>query len=104
MVIWKLTPVSTGDPRWLASSHRAAVFVRAPDEESARSAAQEQFGVAARFPAGTRIVGSPWRRPDLVHAKIVERSRHSTDGPLEVLEPSFNTDLVGRLPPEPSKR
>lgn len=104
MVIWKLTPVSIGDPCWLASSHRAAVFVRAPDEESARSAAQEQFGVAARFPPGNRVVGSPWKRPNLVHAEIVERSRHSTEGPLEVLEPSFKTDLAGQFPPKPPKR
>jgi hypothetical protein len=104
MLIWKLTPFATDDPFWLASSHRAPVIVRAPDEESARSAAQHQFGVAARFPAGTRIVGAPWMRPNLARAEVVEDSRYATDGPLEVLEPSFETDLAARPPPKPPKR
>jgi hypothetical protein len=104
MFIWKLTPVSTDDPLWLASSHRAPVIVRAPDEESARAAAQDQFGVAARFPPGTGVVGAPWKRPNLARAEIVEHTRHATDGPLEVLEPSFETDLVMRPPPKAPKR
>jgi hypothetical protein len=104
MLIWKLTPVSIGDPFWLASSHRAPAIVRAPDEESARAAAQEQFGVAARFPAGTRIIGAPWKRPHLTRAEIVTRSRHAADGPLAVLEPSFETDLAARPPPRAPKR
>jgi hypothetical protein len=104
MLIWKLTPVSTDDPLWLASSHRAPVIVRASDEVSARAAAQAQFGVAARFPAGTRIVGAPWKRPSLVHAEILEESRHTIEGPLAVLHPSFETDLAARPPPKAPKR
>ena len=104
MFIWKLTPVSTDDPLWLASSHRSAVMVRAPDEQSARAEAQRKFGVAARFPAGTGIVGAPWKRPNLVRAEILGHSRHSTDGPPEVLEPSFETDLAAQPPPKPRKR
>jgi hypothetical protein len=103
MYIWKLTPVDTDDPLWLASSHRALVIVRAPDEGSARTAAQQQFGVAARFPAGTRIVGAPWTRPDVVRAEIVKESGHTTEGPLAVLEPSFETDLAAQPPPKRPK-
>src|SRR5512134_2597918 len=103
MLIFKLTPLSTDDPFWLASSHRAPVIVRAPDEESARAAAQKQFGVAARFAAGTRIVGAPWMRTNLARVEIIENSRHATDGPLEVIEPSFETDLTARPPPKPPK-
>lgn len=104
MFIWKLTPVATDDPNWLASSHRGLVLVRAPDEESARAAAQQQFGVAARFPAGAgSIVGAPWTRSNLAHAEIVEGSRHTTDGPVAVLEPSFETDLAARPPPKRRK-
>jgi hypothetical protein len=104
MFIWKLTPVATDDPIWLASSHRAPAFVRAPDEESARAAAQQEFGVAARFPAGTGIVCAPWTRPNLVRAEILKGSRHTTDGPLAVLEPSFETDLAAQPPPKRRKR
>jgi hypothetical protein len=104
MFIWKLTPVAIDDPLWLASSHRAPVVVRAPDEESARAAAQQQFGVAARFPAGTGIVGAPWKRPNLVRAEILEESRHPIDGPLAVLEPAFETDLSAQPPPKRRKR
>jgi hypothetical protein len=103
MFIWKLTPVATDDPLWLASSHRGPVVVRAPDEASARAAAQQEFGVAARFPPGTGIVGAPWTRPNLVRAEILEGSRHTTDGPLAVLAP-FETDLAAQPPPKRRKR
>jgi hypothetical protein len=98
--IWKLTPVSTDDPMWQASSHRGPVIVRAPDEESARAAAQKRFGVPTRFPPGTGIVGAPWKRPNLVITEIVEQSRHDRNGPLDVLEPSFETDLETQPPPK----
>ncbi len=104
MLIWKLTPLSTDDPFWLGSSHRAVVVVRAPDEESARAQAQKRFGVAARFPAGTRIVGAPWTRTNLVRAEVLDDSRYSTDGPPEVLEPSFTRDLPARPPSQRPKK
>jgi hypothetical protein len=80
------------------------VVVRAPDEESARAQAQKRFGVAVRFPAGTRIVGGPWTRPNLVRAEVLDDSRYSTDGPSEVLEPSFAGDLPARPPSKRPKR
>jgi hypothetical protein len=104
MFIWKLTPLDTDDPIWLASSHRAPVIVRAPDEESARAAAQQEFGVAARFPAKAGIVAAPWTRANLARAEIVKGSRHTTDGPIALLEPSFETDLAARPPPKRRKR
>jgi hypothetical protein len=99
MFIWKLTPVSTEDPMWQASSHRGPLVVRAPDEESARAVAQRRFGVPTRFPVGTGLAGAPWKRPNLAVAEIVEPSRHDRNGPLEVLEPSFDTDLKAQPPP-----
>jgi hypothetical protein len=93
MRIWRLTPLLTDDPMWLGSSHRAPVLVRAPDEDSARALAEKQFGVATRFPPGTSMSAAPWTRKDLVRAEIVEQTRHEADGPLELLEPSFETDL-----------
>jgi hypothetical protein len=98
--IWKLTPITTDDPLWRGSSHLGAVIVRARDEENARAQAQEQFGVSARFSARARIVGAPWKRPNLVRAQLLEHSPYSTDGSLGVLEPSFATDLAARPPPQ----
>lgn len=69
------------------------VVVRAPDEESAREEAQKCFGLATRFPPGQGIAAAPWKRPNLVHSEIIEDRRYETDGPVEVLEPSFETDL-----------
>ena len=104
MRIWKLTPISTDDPLWLESSHRARVIVRAPDEESAREEAQRRLGVAGRFPPGTAFVGALWKRPNLGQAEIIDDSPHMTAGPLEVLEPSFETDLAARPQPKRRKR
>jgi hypothetical protein len=102
MFIWKLTPVSTDDAMWHASSHRGPLIVRAPDEESARAAAQRRFGVATRFPPGTGVAAAPWKRPSLVVAEIVEHGHHDRNGPPGVLEPSFETDLEAR--PSPKSR
>jgi hypothetical protein len=104
MLIWRLTPVATDDPMWQASAHRDPLIVRAPDEKSARAAAQKQFGVSMRFPPGTGVVAAPWKRPNLAVAEIVEHSRHDTNGPLEVLEPSFETDLQPQPSPWPRKK
>lgn len=93
MFIWKLTPVDSDDPSWQASSHRGPVVVRAPDEQSAREEAQDAFGVPTRFPPGTGFGLAPWKRPALARAEILEQSRHDADGPVGVLEPSFDTDL-----------
>jgi hypothetical protein len=103
MLIWKLTPVSTDDPMWQASSHRGPLIVRAPDEESARAVAQKRFGVPTRFAPGTGLGAAPWKRPHLVVTEIVEQSRHDRKGPLEVLEPSFETDLKAQPPPKSPK-
>jgi hypothetical protein len=104
MFIWRLTPISTDDPMWQASSHRGPVIVRAPDEVSARAVAQRRFGVPTRFPPGTGVAGAPWKRANLVATELVERSNHDTAGPAEVLEPSFDTDLRAQPPPKPPRR
>jgi hypothetical protein len=103
MLIWKLTPVSTDDPTWQASAHKGPLIIRAPDEESAREVAQKRFGLPTRFPPGTGVTATPWKRTNLAVAKIVEHSRHQTNGPLEVLEPSFETDLKAQPSPKPRK-
>jgi hypothetical protein len=97
--IWRLTPTAPDDPSWQASSHRGAVVVRAPDEERAREEAQKAFGVQTRFPPGTAFSLAPWTRSALVRAEILEQSRHDPDGPIAVLEPSFDTDLGAQPPP-----
>lgn len=94
MFIWKLTPTDPDDPSWQASSHRGAVIVRAPTEAVAREEAQAHFGVPTRFPPGTPYAAAPWKRAELARVELIAQSRHEQDGPVAVLEPSFDTDLA----------
>ena len=89
MVLWKLTPLDLKDLDWEASSHRAMAIVRAPDEESAREAAQQAFGVKTGFKPGQGIKAPPWKRSPLVKAERITDGRYDPEGLTEVLEPSF---------------
>jgi osmotically-inducible protein OsmY len=93
MAIWQLSPVDLSDPNWEASSHRGSAIVRAPDEKTAREAAQSAFGVQTRFRHHPRLV-SPWMRAALVHASRIEDRRFDPEGPSGVLVPSFEADLA----------
>ena len=90
MPIWQLSPVDLSDPNWEASSHRGTAIVRAPDEKTAREAAQSAFGVATRFKHRPRLI-PPWTRAKLVHASHIEDQRFDPDGPSGVLVPSFES-------------
>jgi len=98
MRVWRLLPVDLADPSWEASSHRGPAVVRAPDEESAREVAEAAFGVRSRFAPGKGMRMPPWKRSDLVRAVVDEHSVYAAEGPHEVLEPSFDHDLVSRPP------
>jgi hypothetical protein len=89
MPLWKLQPLDLSDPNWEASSHRAVVIVRAPDEETARAEAQRTFGVKTGFRPGKGGKAPPWTRPSLVAAERVRDERYEEEGPTEVLEPFF---------------
>jgi len=106
MPIWRLEPCDLQDPNWEASSHRGPVVVRAPSEDTAREAAEKAFGVKTRFATGRGGHAPPWRRPQLVHARIIESAIYAADGPVEVLEPSFQQDLPRheRQETEPPRR
>lgn len=93
MPIWRLIPVDSDDLCWQASSHRGPVLVRAPDEEAARAAAQAALGVKTRFPPGAGLAVPPWTRPALVRAERVKDAPYPLDGPVALLEPSFDADL-----------
>lgn len=93
MHIWILKPRDIDDESWQSSSHRGTVLVRAPNEHAARKEAQKAFGIKTRFLPGKAAVGPPWLRPELVDAEITTNVRYETDGPVGVLEPSFETDL-----------
>jgi osmotically-inducible protein OsmY len=93
MPIWQLSPVDLSDPNWEASSHRGPAIVRAPDEKTAREAAQSAFGVTTRFRHHPRLV-APWMRAELVHASHIEDERFDPEGPSGVLVPSFEADLA----------
>ena len=96
MAIWRLCPIDLSDPNWEASSHRAAVIVRAPDETTAREVAEAAFGVKTRFRPGTGIVAPPWKRAELVAVERITDERFEADGPSVLLSPSFESDLRGR--------
>ncbi len=96
MPIWRLSPVDLTDPNWQASSHRAATLVRAVDEEEARALAQEAFGVKTRFAPGVGVIAPPWLRAELVGVERVRDAPYDSEGPSEVLEPSFAQDLEGQ--------
>ena len=89
MPLWKLQPLDLSDPNWEASSHRGVVIVRAPDEETAREAAQRAFGVKTRFNPGAGVKTPPWKRVSLVSAEGIRDERYEDEGPTEVLEPAF---------------
>ena len=89
MPIWKLTPIDLDDPNWETSSHRRLIIVRAPNEVSARKAAEEAFGVQTRFPAGKGMRVPPRTRSELVRAEIIDSPIFSAEGPTEVLQPSL---------------
>lgn len=93
MPIWRLEPCDPQDSSWEASSHRGPVVVRAPSETIARETAERAFGVKTRFASGKGMHVPPWRRPQLVHARIIESEIYPAEGPVEVLEPSFQQDL-----------
>lgn len=93
MPIWRLLPVDLADPNWEASSHRGAALVRAPSEETAREAAQKALGLKIGYPIGRGITAPPWKRSQLVRAELTHDDRYDPEGPTEVLEPSFATDL-----------
>ncbi|HEY7765905.1 MAG TPA: hypothetical protein VIB38_13015 [Aestuariivirgaceae bacterium] len=89
MPIWRLTPIDAEDPNWESSSHRGLVVVRAPNEASAREAAEKAFGVPTRFPPGKGMRVPPWMRSELVRAEIIDSPIYPAEGPTEVLEPFF---------------
>jgi hypothetical protein len=93
MAIWRLRPRDLSDPNWEASSHRAEVIVRAPDEETARDVAEAAFGLKTRFRPGAGIIAPPWKRSHLVIADRITDDRFAADGPNAVLSPSFAGDL-----------
>jgi hypothetical protein len=89
MPIWRLTPIDAEDLNWESSSHRGLVVVRAPNEASAREAAEKAFGVPTRFPPGKGMRVPPWMRSELVRAEIIDSPIYPAEGPTEVLEPFF---------------
>ena len=89
MPLWKLMPVDLSDPDWEASSHRGLVIVRAPNEEAARDEAEKTFGVKTRFKPGAGVKAPPWKRSALVKAERIEDPRYESEGPVEILDPSF---------------
>jgi hypothetical protein len=89
MAIWRLTPIDLADTNWEASSHRGVAIVRAPDEEGARDAAKNAFGVKTRFQLGAGVKAPPWKRASVVKAEMIDDPRYELDGPAEVLEPSI---------------
>jgi hypothetical protein len=88
MTVWKLSPVDLTDKNWEASSHRGAVIVRAPDEEMAREAAEQAFGVKTRFKPGAGVIARPWKRDSIVKAEQIKDPRFELEGATEVLDPS----------------
>lgn len=89
MAVWRLIPLDLSDPNWEASSHRGAVVVRAPDEEKAREAAQQAFGLKTRFKPKAGVLAPPWKRDALVRAEKIKDARYEPDGLTEVLDPSL---------------
>jgi hypothetical protein len=87
MPIWELKPLEPDDPNWEASTHRGRVLVRARDENAARAAAQKAFGAKTRFRPRSGIKAPPWKRPDVVAARVVEDAPYAKDGPTEILFP-----------------
>ncbi len=96
MPIWRLEPCDLRDANWEASSHRGPVIVRAPSETAAREMAERAFGVKTRFTPGKGLHVPPWRRPHLVHARIIESATYPAEGATEILEPSYDLVLSQR--------
>ena len=90
MAVWRLVPLDLTDPNWAASSYRGTVVVRAPDEESAREAAEKEFGIKTRFEPGAGVKAPPWKRKLVAKAEQIEDPRFESEGPTEVLEPYFD--------------
>lgn len=89
MAVWKLSPIDLLDTNWEASSHRAVVIVRAPDEAAARAAAAKAFDIPTRFPPGSGVRTPPWTRASLVQAEEITDRRYDPQGPVQILEPAF---------------
>jgi len=90
MPVWRLIPIDLDDPNWEASSHHGLVVVRAPSEAAARARAEATFGVPTRFRPGKGLRVPPWMRSELVRAEIIDKPMYPAEGPIEVLEPSFD--------------
>jgi hypothetical protein len=89
MPVWRLIPIDLDDPNWEASSHRGSAVVRAPSEAAARETAKVAFGVRTRFSPGKGMKQPPWARSELVRAEVIDSPLYAAEGPIEVLEPSF---------------
>jgi hypothetical protein len=89
MPVWRLTPTNLADPNWEASSHRAAAVVRAANEAAAREVAAAAFDVPTRFAPRSGAKFPPWSSPALVKAACIDDARYESEGPAEVLDPSF---------------
>jgi hypothetical protein len=89
VALFKLLPIDLSNSCWEASSHRGSAVVRARDEAAARKVAERAFGVKTRFPPGHGTLPPPWLRPELVRVEEIDDPRWSSDGPDEVLDPTF---------------
>ena len=89
MPLWALLPLDSADPSWEASTYCGRVVVRAAGEEAARGKAEAAFGVKTRFKPGAGIKPPPWKRPQLVSARVIRDPRYEPEGPTEVLYPSL---------------
>ena len=95
MPIYRLEPIDTDDPNWSASSYAADVYVRAPDERTARRAAWFQFRQAVANPSERLL--DPWTSPEFVAASIVTDSAWPADGPTDILHPPDSNDRIEGL-------
>jgi len=74
LLTWKLTPQKLLNSLWAFSTYRGEVYVRAPDEESARGFAAAQF---ANDPARTSP-NSPWLFEVFTTAEVVDDERFAS--------------------------
>jgi hypothetical protein len=88
MAIWKLSPLNTAAPDWVASTYRGNAIVRAKNEEEARLCAMQRFAIATKVTLGENTPTCPWTQRELVSCERIVDSKYSDIGEPAVLEPT----------------
>jgi hypothetical protein len=88
MKVFKAEPIGSklDDLRWIGSTHKKWVVVRADSEDSAMTLLEWKFKGAVTKPVGVEVLTSPWGDKSLVKWSEIDDLKYSAEGKAEIID------------------